>query len=449
MKLSFLLLLLLPDYTGSAQLTINAGTQFFVAGNMDLTLQNTDLVNNGSFTAAGNVITFTGNASSSIGGSQPIQFNQLSLRKTNNSSVLLQRNIGIGQRITFTSGFFNLNGFDADLGTTGILDGEQESTRITGPNGGAVIFTANLNVPGSANPAGLGVSITSAQNLGTVTIKRGHQSQVNGSGLGNSILRFYDITATNTANLNATLRFRYFDGELNGLNENTIVFFQSQNNINWTDIGLTSRDITANFVEKTSINNFGRFTLFTPGNALPVLFILFNGKCEDNKVLLTWKTAQEQNSGHFNIERSVDGINWTAIGNLPAAGNSSNGHSYSFTDNTPAQNNFYRIAEYNLNGRVQYTGILKSSCNTTDVFSVWPNPVSSTVFISIGAHGESQATIRIFDSKGALVKVQRATVLRGRNLLSADVKSLANGVYSLSVDWDNGQMKKAVQIVKQ
>jgi hypothetical protein len=449
MKLTLLLLMLLPAYTVLAQLTISPGAQFFINGNIELTLQNTDLVNNGSFAAANNVTTFRGDVSSSIGGSQPIQFNQLSLRKANNSSILLQRNIGIGQRITFTSGFFNLNGFDVDLGTTGILDGEQESTRITGPNGGEVIFTANLNAPGGANPAVLGVSITSAQNLGTVTIKRGHQSQVNGSGLGNSILRYYNIVAANNANLNATLRFRYLDGELNGLNENTIEFFASQNNINWTDIGFTSRDVTTNFVEKTGINSFGRFTLSTPGNPLPVLFILFNAKCEDNKVLLTWKTAQEQNSRHFNIERSADGINWMVIGNLPAAGNSSNERSYSFTDNTPAQNNFYRIAEYDLNGRVQYTSTLRSSCNATDVFSVWPNPVNSTVFISIVTHSESQATIRIFDSKGALVKVQKATVLRGSNQLSADVKSLANGVYSLSVDWENGQMKKTVQLLKQ
>jgi Secretion system C-terminal sorting domain len=425
MKLTLLLLMLLPAYTVLAQLTISPGAQFFINGNIELTLQNTDLVNNGSFAAANNVTTFRGDVSSSIGGSQPIQFNQLSLRKANNSSILLQRNIGIGQRITFTSGFFNLNGFDVDLGTTGILDGEQESTRIIGPNGGEVIFTANLNAPGGANPAVLGVSITSAQNLGTVTIKRGHQSQVNGSGLGNSILRYYNIVAANNANLNATLRFRYLDGELNALNENAITFFQSQNNTNWTDIGFTSRDITANFVEKTGINSFGRFTLSTPGNPLPVLFILFNAKCEDNKVLLTWKTAQEQNSRHFNIERSADGVNWMVIGNLPAAGNSSNERSYSFTDNTPAQNNFYRIAEYDLDGRVQYTSTLKPSCNTTDVFSVWPNPVNSTVFISIITHSESQATIRIFDSKGALVKVQKATVLRGSNQLSADVKSLA------------------------
>ena len=182
---------------------------------------------------------------------------------------------------------------------------------------------------------------------------------------------------------------------------------------------------------------------------LPVQFILFNAKCEGNKVPVTWKTAQEQNSSHFNIERSPDAIHWTAIGNLPAAGNSSIERSYSFTDNSPVQNGFYRIAEHDLDGRVQYTSILQSSCSATDVFSTWPNPVRDRVFINIVTGEESRATIKLFDSKGALVKVQAATVLIGNNQLSIDMKSLAAGVYSLSVVWNNGQMKKAVQVLKQ
>ncbi len=232
MKSTLLLLLsLLSAYIISAQLVITPGTQFSIAGNMQLTLQNTDLINNGNFTTGNSIISFTGNASSSISGNQPIQFSEIEINKTNNSSVLLQRAIGVSQRIRFSSGFLNLNGFNADLGTTGHLDGEQENTRITGPNGGEVIFNVNLNSPTGSNPANLGMFISSGQNLGNVTIKRGHQSQVNGSGLGNSILRYYDIVPANNTNLNATLRFRYLDEELNGFNENSLVFFESPNAI--------------------------------------------------------------------------------------------------------------------------------------------------------------------------------------------------------------------------
>jgi len=182
---------------------------------------------------------------------------------------------------------------------------------------------------------------------------------------------------------------------------------------------------------------------------LPVSFISFNANCEGNKVMITWKTAQEQNSSHFNVERSVDGTRWTVIGNLPAAGNAGSESSYSFADNNPVQNGYYRIAQYDLDGKVQYTSILRSSCNATDVFSLWPNPVHDRVFINIVTANESQAMIKLFDSKGALVKVQKATVLQGSNQFSVDMKSLTNGVYQLYLDWNNGQMKKTIQVLKQ
>ncbi len=33
--------------------------------------------------------------------------------------------------------------------------------------------------------------------------------------------------------------------------------------------------------------------------------------------------------------------------------------------------------------------------------------------------------------------------------LSIDMKSMANGVYHLSAEWNNGEMQKSMQVVKQ
>lgn len=444
-----ILFLLLSAFTISAQLTIAPGAQFSIAGNLQLTLQNTDLINNGNFTTGNSITSFTGNTSSSVSGSQPIQFSEIEINKSNNSSVRLQRAISVTQRIHFTSGFLNLNSFNADLGTTGHLDGEKENTCITGSNGGEVLFNVNLNSPTSYNPANLGVYISSGQNLGNTTIKRGHQSQVNGSGFSKSILRYYDIIPTNHTNLNATLRFSYMDGELNGLNENAIVLFESQNTIKWVNLGFTSRDVVANFVEKTGISHFGRFTLSRAGSVLPARFILFNAKCEGNKTIITWNTSQEQNSSHFDIERSADGSNWTVMGSLPATGTSIIEKSYSLTDNSSLQNGFYRIAEYDLDGNVRYSAVLRSSCIAKDeLFSLWPNPTRDKIFIHIVATNESPAILKIFDSKGALIKMQRANVLRGSNQLSIEMASFANGIYLVSAVWNNGQSKTTIRVVK-
>lgn len=186
-----------------------------------------------------------------------------------------------------------------------------------------------------------------------------------------------------------------------------------------------------------------------PPILLPIHFILTNAKCGDNKVLITWKTTQEQSSSRFDVEKSADGIHWTVIGSLPAAGSSSNERSYSFTDYTALKNSYYRIAEYDLEGRVQYSGIRRSSCNKKDMFSQWPNPFHDRVYINIVSGNLSQVMIKIFDNKGALIRVQKATVLQGNNQINVDMRSLVNGFYSFSIDWNNGQMKKGIQVLKQ
>lgn len=182
---------------------------------------------------------------------------------------------------------------------------------------------------------------------------------------------------------------------------------------------------------------------------LPVLFTQFNATCTANKVQLTWKTAQEQNSQRFNIEKSEDGIKWTVIGTVVAAGNSNIEKQYSFTDNDPSSNRLYRIAEYDLDGRVQRTQIISSSCKQQNPFSIRPNPVQDILFINLVTTARSQAVVKLFDSKGALVKTQQTTLLQGSNQLSVDIRSLAHGAYFLLIEWDNGQMKKTAQVLKQ
>ena len=68
---------------------------------------------------------------------------------------------------------------------------------------------------------------------------------------------------------------------------------------------------------------------------LPVALISFTAEKNGQTVLLKWKTAQEQNSDRFEIERSADGRNFNTIGNVAATGNTNSIRNYSFTDNGP------------------------------------------------------------------------------------------------------------------
>jgi len=181
---------------------------------------------------------------------------------------------------------------------------------------------------------------------------------------------------------------------------------------------------------------------------LPVHFISFTANCQSNKVILQWKTANELNSRHFNVQKSPDGIRWTVSGELPAANNSTIERNYSFSDNNPTQNNYYRIAEYDLDGKVQYTNVIRAACDVSGVFSIWPNPAHDFAFINITSANELQVIINVLDGKGSVMKTKKITVKKGSNQFSLDISSLANGMYSISITSGNGQMNNIIQLIK-
>ncbi len=438
--------------TAQNVLKIEPGAELKTTGGVVITLQNMDLVNDGTINQlpGEGKFRFSGSVNNSISGANTPLFDVMEIAKTSSAKVSLQNNINIGSSINFTSGLIDLNNYNILMAPTALLNGESENSRIVGSTGGYIEIINTLNNPASVNPGNLGAVISSSANMGSTIIRRGHKSQVNGSGNGKSVLRYFDIIPVFNTALNASLQFNYFDAELNGLTENALVFLKSNNNTDWTLQGFTSRDVTANHVLKTAIPDFSRWTLSTADNALPVAFILFNVRCNDNKVLINWKTANEQNSRYFEVQRSENGINWSAIGQLTAAGNSSVEKTYFYNDNNPTGGTaYYRIAESDLDGKMMYTNVLKNICGQADVLKAWPNPVQRELLISINTKAVSVATIKVFDSRGAVVKRQQYALLQGNNLLSLKTDNLTPGAYYVLAEWAGGRSQQSVKFIKQ
>lgn len=254
--------------TTLAQLTVTPGVHLTSSGsNTQIVLQSIGLVNDGTINHTSGNVKITGNGVYAIAGNGPLSFYNLEMNKIANY-IILSRNIAVKNQLKFTAGILNLNTYDIDLLSTGALINETEANRITGTNGGKVKITATLNAPNAANPGNLGAVFTSTENFGSVTIQRGHQPQLNDQGTGTSILRYYEITPTNNAALKATLRFKYFDAELNGIAESNLVLFKGSANGSWIEKGYSSRDATLNYVEKTNNPDFSRWTLSNTGNVL-------------------------------------------------------------------------------------------------------------------------------------------------------------------------------------
>ena len=252
----------------NAQLRIDNGLQWVNSGAVVITVDNLDLVNDGTFSSGGSLVKFSGNTNTNISGSASINFNEIQIAKAVNNKLLLLKNTSVQNRVIFTSGLLDLNQHNLDLAATAYLDNESALSRIIGPAGGEVTINPILNAPVQNNPGNLGAILTSQANMGAVLIKRGHKAQ-SGNGLVTSINRYFDIAPANNSGLNATLLYQYFDTELNSQTENSLDLYRSiDGGINWTNQGFTTRDINLNYVEKTGINDFSRWTL-SSGTALP------------------------------------------------------------------------------------------------------------------------------------------------------------------------------------
>jgi hypothetical protein len=272
MKRQILLLLcIFLNYCISGQVVkLTSGATLKTTGGALVTLDNLHLENDGTLnqSAGEGSFLFNGNQNATISGTSLPVFDIVEIAKTGGAELSLMRSIHVISGINFTSGLFNLNNNTILLFPNGLLNGESETSRLYGANGGYIEITTALNTPSSVNPGNLGAMISSSQNPGSTTIRRGHQSQpVPGAG---SIFRYYDILPANNNSLNATFRFHYFDAELNGFDENTIVMWKNPDNTNWTNESFATRNTISNYVEKSGIADFSRWTLSADIAARPI-----------------------------------------------------------------------------------------------------------------------------------------------------------------------------------
>ena len=214
-------------------------------------------INNGTVNTSNGTIGFT-NASGNqtYSDDSGADINNFVVNKAAGDVVLLN-NITVNGMLTCTSGDLELNGKIIILGNLAGVS-EAASATIKG-NSGHIEATRDLNAPNNLDVAGLGLTLTSAVNLGSTKIIRAHKSQTTNTN--GSIKRAFDVAPTTNTNLNATVVFKYDDDELNGLNEADLQLYKS------TDGGLTwltqggILDAASNTVTLAGVQDFSLWTL--------------------------------------------------------------------------------------------------------------------------------------------------------------------------------------------
>jgi hypothetical protein len=86
-------------------------------------------------------------------------------------------------------------------------------------------------------------------------------------------------------------------------------------------------------------------------SALPVKLLYFEGEKKESSNYLHWATATEHNTTYFIVEKSENGITWSELGTVSAAGNSTQEIHYDLTDNSVKPIfNYYRLTQYDMDG---------------------------------------------------------------------------------------------------
>lgn len=166
-------------------------------------------------------------------------------------------------------------------------------------------------------------------------------------------------------------------------------------------------------------------------------FLVYKSGARNN---INWKTAQELNTSHFIIERSINQRDFLNIGKVPAAGNSENKRDYTFIDKEPLQNvNYYRLKMFDKDGKFTYSNIVSLKNSGKNIFSAFPNPVCDNLFVNIQNDKTENATLQLENIEGKILKRYTLTINNGLTSTSIYTKSLKRGIYVLTLKGTNVQ----------
>lgn len=174
---------------------------------------------------------------------------------------------------------------------------------------------------------------------------------------------------------------------------------------------------------------------------LPMELMLFDAVIEGRTVALEWLTLSENLSSRFVVERSADGLDWTDIAMVPAAGESQQPLVYKITDGNPLQGtSYYRLRMIDLDGGFQHS-LVRSVTMKHASLSIIPNPAQGRFVVHGVAEG---AEVRLIDPLGRVVAASLSRA--ADSAVEVEPLSASPGVYTIQVIGDGITISSRVLI---
>lgn len=170
------------------------------------------------------------------------------------------------------------------------------------------------------------------------------------------------------------------------------------------------------------------FSLSTP---FPVELLSFQAETTREGIHLHWKTSDEVNHSHFEIERSADGERWTSLDRVDmATKREADLNTYRYLDRSPrAGRSFYRLRQVDLDGTSSLSPQVQTFWQPQQALVLSPNPTAGEVTLHLPFAGEELLSLGIYDLTGRQV-AQPAFQVEGEKA-QLDLSTLPRGLYQL------------------
>lgn len=183
---------------------------------------------------------------------------------------------------------------------------------------------------------------------------------------------------------------------------------------------------------------------------LATSLIDFNATLQDNKVKLNWTAAEEAGLLGYEVEKSIDNINWTKIASLEASGNSGT-FQHQSEDLQPAKGtSYYRIRIIESTGMSRFSNIRKIVNNklNSDLL-LMPNPASGFTNLKFESSWNGVGQIRVLDMQGKAVLSFNQQINDGLNEIKLNIPTTINpGAYILTINADGETIREKLLIKK-
>lgn len=182
--------------------------------------------------------------------------------------------------------------------------------------------------------------------------------------------------------------------------------------------------------------------------------LAFSAKAENNeRVLLSWSSNGEENFSGYEIQRSTDNSNWSAIGFANAAGNGAAGtFDYNYADMNPVKGKgYYRLKLVSLNGKNNFSEVRVATIRSAlDEIVVSPNPATDYAQVSFQSQLAAEITISVLELNGRVVLRGKKQAAKGFNSITLPpLAVLQTGTYIVQLQTGNEMFTTKLLVSKQ